>query len=93
MICSGVNLFRVIDLPPSENFLSDPNIIFGSLFGGQVKFLKMKGGYSLPISLIIYSELSRVMKDKNLYKTYTLSEVFYELKKLRSVTLMVYQLL
>jgi len=33
------------------------------------------------------SLISRVMKEKNLYKTYTLAEVFYELKKLRVVTL------
>jgi len=39
------------------------------------------------LSLILYSEVSRVMKEKDLYKTYTLSEVFFELKKLRIVTL------
>ncbi len=39
------------------------------------------------LSLIVYSSLSQIMKEKNLYKTYTLSEVFYELKKLRAVTL------
>jgi hypothetical protein len=27
------------------------------------------------------------MREKDLYRTYTLSEVFYELKKLRAVTL------
>jgi transposase len=39
------------------------------------------------LSLILYSEINRVMKEKDLYKTYTLSELFYELKKLRAVTL------
>lgn len=39
------------------------------------------------LSLILHSEVSRVMKEKDLYKTYTLSEVFFELKKLRLVTL------
>ena len=39
------------------------------------------------LSLILYSEVSRVMKEKDLYKTYTLSEVFFELKKLWIVTL------
>ena len=39
------------------------------------------------LSLIIYSALSQIMQEKDLYKTYTLSEVFYELKKLRVVTL------
>ena len=39
------------------------------------------------LSLILYSEVNRLMKEKDLYKTYTLSEVFFELKKLRIVTL------
>ena len=39
------------------------------------------------LSLILYSEVSRIMKEKDLFKTYTLSEVFFELKKLRVVTL------
>ncbi|GFP21447.1 hypothetical protein HKBW3S06_00674 [Candidatus Hakubella thermalkaliphila] len=39
------------------------------------------------LSLIIYSALSRIMKEQDLYKSYTLSEVIYELKKLRVVTL------
>jgi transposase len=39
------------------------------------------------LSLILYSEVSRVMKEKNLYKTYTISEALFELKKLRLVTL------
>jgi len=39
------------------------------------------------LSLIIYSALSRIMRENDLYRTYTLSEVFYELKKLRAVTL------
>jgi transposase len=39
------------------------------------------------LSLIIYSALSQVMKEQDLYKSYTLSEVIYELKKLRVVTL------
>lgn len=39
------------------------------------------------LSLIIHSALSRIMKEQDLYKSYTLSEVFYELKKLRVVTL------
>lgn len=39
------------------------------------------------LSLILYSEVSRVMREKDLYKTYTLSEVFFELKKLRIVSL------
>lgn len=39
------------------------------------------------LSLILHSEVSRVMKEKDLYKTYTLSEVLFELKKLRIVTL------
>lgn len=39
------------------------------------------------LSLILYAALSKVMKTKNLYKTYSLSEVLQELKKLRMVTL------
>jgi transposase len=39
------------------------------------------------LSLIIHSALSRIMKEQDLYKSYTLSEVFYELKKLRVVML------
>jgi transposase len=39
------------------------------------------------LSLIIYSALSQIMKEQDLYKSYTLSEVIYELKKLRVVTL------
>jgi len=39
------------------------------------------------LSMILYSEVSRVMKEKDLYKMYTLSEVFFELKKLRLATL------
>lgn len=39
------------------------------------------------LSLILHSEVSRVMKEKDLYRTYTLPEVFFELKKLRVVTL------
>jgi len=39
------------------------------------------------LSLIIHSALSQIMKEQDLYKSYTLSEVIYELKKLRAVTL------
>jgi len=39
------------------------------------------------LSLILYSEVSRVMKEKDLYKTHTLSEVFFDFKKLRIGTL------
>lgn len=39
------------------------------------------------LSLIIHSALSQIMKEQDLYKSYTLSEVIYELKKLRVVTL------
>ena len=39
------------------------------------------------LSLIIHSALSRIMKEQDLFKTYTLAEVFCDLKKLRLVTL------
>jgi len=39
------------------------------------------------LSLIIHSALSRIMKEQDLFKTYTLAEVFSDLKKLRLVTL------
>jgi len=39
------------------------------------------------LSLIIHSALSRIMKEQDLFKTYTLAEVISELKKLRLVTL------
>lgn len=39
------------------------------------------------LSLIIHSAMNRIMKEQDLYKSYTLSEVFYELKKLRVVML------
>ena len=39
------------------------------------------------LSLIIHSALSRIMKEKDLFKTYTMAEVFADLKKLRIVTL------
>jgi transposase len=39
------------------------------------------------LSLIIHSALSRIMRDQDLFKTYTLAEVLAELKKLRLVTL------
>lgn len=39
------------------------------------------------LSQILYSEVSRVMKEKDLYKTHTFPEVFFELKKLWLVTL------
>ena len=35
------------------------------------------------VSLILYSELHRIMKEKELYSKYTIPEVFFELKKLR----------
>ncbi len=67
------------------------DIIKNELEGGRLKVSSreaMEGRIFLTyLSLILYSELSRVMKEKNLYKTYTLTEVFYELKKLRVVTL------
>jgi len=37
------------------------------------------------VSLILYSELHRIMKEKELYSKYTIPEVFFELKKLRVV--------
>ena len=37
------------------------------------------------VSLILYSELHRIMKEKELYSKYTIPEVFFELKKLRRV--------
>jgi len=37
------------------------------------------------VSLILYSELHRIMKEKELYNKYTIPEVFLELKKLRRV--------
>ena len=37
------------------------------------------------VSLILYSELHRIMKEKELYNKYTIPEVFFELKKLRVV--------
>ena len=40
------------------------------------------------LSLIIHSALSRIMREQDLFKTYTLAEVLAELKKLRLVTLM-----
>jgi len=39
------------------------------------------------LSLILYFEVHRVMKEEGLYKSYTISEVFNELKKLKVVTL------
>jgi len=39
------------------------------------------------LSLIIHSALSRIMKEQDLFKTYTLAEAFCDLKKLRLVTL------
>jgi len=35
--------------------------------------------------LALYSELHRIMKEKELYSKYTIPEVFFELKKLRRV--------
>ena len=37
------------------------------------------------VSLILYSELHRIMKEKELYNKYTIPEVFFELKKLKVV--------
>jgi transposase len=39
------------------------------------------------LSLIIHSALSRIMKDQDLFKSFTMAEVFADLKKLRIVTL------
>jgi len=39
------------------------------------------------LSLILYFEVHRVMKEEGLYKSYTISEVFRELKKLKVVGL------
>jgi len=39
------------------------------------------------LALILYSEIHRIMREKDLYKTYTIPEVFLELKKLKVVTL------
>lgn len=39
------------------------------------------------LSLILYAEVIRMMIEKDLYKTHTLSEEFFELEKLRIVTL------
>ncbi len=40
------------------------------------------------IALIVYMALSNKMREKELYKKYTLSEVLFELKKLRQVEMM-----
>jgi len=39
------------------------------------------------LSLIIHSALSRIMKEQDLFKSFTMAEVFADLKKLRIVTL------
>jgi len=65
--------------------------IKNELEGGRLKISSreaMEGRLFLTyLSLILYSELSRVMKEKDLYRSYTVSEVLFELKKLRAVTL------
>ncbi|MCL5985091.1 MAG: IS1634 family transposase [Actinobacteria bacterium] len=65
--------------------------IKNELEGGRLKVSSreaMEGRIFLTyLSLILYSALSKIMGEKNLYKTYTLAEVFYELKKLKVVTL------
>lgn len=65
--------------------------IKNELEGGRLKVSSreaMEGRiFLIYLSLILYSALSKIMREKNLYKTYTLAEVFYELKKLRVVTL------
>lgn len=67
------------------------DIIKNELEGGRLKVSSreaMEGRiFLIYLSLILYCEVSRVMKEKDLYRTYTLAEVFYELKKLRAVTL------
>ena len=35
------------------------------------------------IALVVYSEISRVMNDKNLFKKFTVKELLYELKKIK----------
>lgn len=40
------------------------------------------------LSLIIWSAIAKTMKEKNLFKNFTISEVLYELKKLRIVEMM-----
>lgn len=39
------------------------------------------------LSLILYCQVTRIMKEKDLFKKYSISEVFFELKKLRAVSL------
>jgi len=67
------------------------DIIKNELEGNRLKVSSrkvMEGRlFLLYLSLIIYSELSKIMKEKNLYKNYSLSEVSYELKKLKVVRL------
>lgn len=40
------------------------------------------------LSLIIWSAIAKIMKEKDLFKSFTISEVLYELKKLRIVEMM-----
>ncbi|MGQ9617116.1 MAG: IS1634 family transposase [Spirochaetota bacterium] len=67
------------------------NTIKNELEGGRLKISSreaMEGRLFLTyLSLILYSELSRVMKEKYLFRSYTVSEVLFELKNLRAVTL------
>ena len=65
--------------------------IKSELEGGRLKISSpevMEGRLFLTyLSLILYSELSRVMNEKDLFRSYTVSEVLFELKKLRIVSL------
>ena len=41
--------------------------------------------FILFITLVLYASLDKIMKEKGLYKTHTLQEIIYELKKIKVV--------
>ena len=41
--------------------------------------------FILFVTLILYASLDKIMKEKGLYKTHTLQELIYELKKIKVV--------
>ena len=67
------------------------NVIKNELENGKLRVSSreaMEGRLFLTyLSLIIHSALSRIMREQDLFKTYTQAEVLAELKKLRLVTL------